>query len=676
MRPQAIQITSEDILYAEKILLPLGKHFDRERRDFIVNLDTIDLQAVPGSGKTTALLAKLLILERYLPFENGSGILVIAHTNNAVKEITDKLRPHCPKLFSYPSFIGTIDSFVNTFLALPMYENLFHQKVSVIDADSYKLACSKFRLTNIRDFNYQENNNAKAFLLGNGELVNNLRFGYNEQGKLVLLRDLNGSELIIKRPNSKNDYSEQEKERIKKWIIMFKTKIWKDFNIIHYDDSYFLADHCLRNNPKLKKLLQLRFKMVFVDEMQDMESHQSHLIEEIFFKKHTIRHTYQLIGDYNQSIFTGGSGQIVAMWENNTRKTLTLTYSHRLSTEIAKIASKFALHQPDLMIDSSKTVGIKPHIIVFDKDTAGAVLAAYAELVKKFVDNGSIPCSEKSIFKAVAWRKNLGESAIKDERYTLSSFFEFNDITKKDKEDYPHALDYLRSAHSNNNGSLSGFYEIIIKIFIKFLRLEEIKDSSGKNYSKTSFFQKLKSDENFYLNFKLNLYRWTKAAFSGDYETCLNQITTYIASEEFITLFESQLTEKSADFFLTNPEEELTEDLTPNKVNIFEHNGIKIDIDTVHSVKGQTHTATLYFETFFRTVYESDLLPSFFGENHNLKPNQKNTKTKQKAMKMVYVGFSRPTHLLCFAVCKERFATMNAENKLDELWEVIDITSA
>ena len=85
--PQVINITDEDILFAESILLPTGKIFDEERRIFIRNLDTIDLQAVPGSGKTTAVLAKLLILERKLPFEDGSGILVLSHTNAAIDEI-------------------------------------------------------------------------------------------------------------------------------------------------------------------------------------------------------------------------------------------------------------------------------------------------------------------------------------------------------------------------------------------------------------------------------------------------------------------------------------------------------------------------------------------------------------------------------------------------------------
>ena len=134
---QAIEITDEDIQYAENILLPQGKTFDNERRNFIRNLSTIDLQAVPGSGKTTALLAKLLILETKLPLSDGSGILVLSHTNAAVDEIKERIHQYCPKLFRYPHFIGTIQSFVNEFLAIPYYLFKLKKKPLRIDNEIY-----------------------------------------------------------------------------------------------------------------------------------------------------------------------------------------------------------------------------------------------------------------------------------------------------------------------------------------------------------------------------------------------------------------------------------------------------------------------------------------------------------------------------------------------------------
>lgn len=102
-----------------------------------MNLDTIDLQAVPWSGKTTALLAKLLILERKMPLSNGWGILVLSHTNTAVDEIKDKLELIAPKLFKFPNFIGTIQSFVDEFLVKPYMYNKGYN-ITFIDTEQQK----------------------------------------------------------------------------------------------------------------------------------------------------------------------------------------------------------------------------------------------------------------------------------------------------------------------------------------------------------------------------------------------------------------------------------------------------------------------------------------------------------------------------------------------------------
>ena len=94
-----MNITDIDINEAEKTLLPKDMHFDDERRDFIKGLESCDLLAVPGSGKTTALQAKLFCMSRHLPLDKGQGILVLSHTNNAVNEVKKKLYAECNPLF-------------------------------------------------------------------------------------------------------------------------------------------------------------------------------------------------------------------------------------------------------------------------------------------------------------------------------------------------------------------------------------------------------------------------------------------------------------------------------------------------------------------------------------------------------------------------------------------------
>ena len=116
-----LPISDQEIDKIIPLLLPSNCSFDEERKSFIKNLDTIDCQAVPGSGKTTALLAKLLLLEKRLPLEQNRGILVLSHTNTAIKLLHSKLDNKCNFIFKSPNFIGTIQSFVDQFLAIPFY---------------------------------------------------------------------------------------------------------------------------------------------------------------------------------------------------------------------------------------------------------------------------------------------------------------------------------------------------------------------------------------------------------------------------------------------------------------------------------------------------------------------------------------------------------------------------
>ena len=93
-------------------------------------------------------------------------------------------------------------------------------------------------------------------------------------------------------------------------------------------------------------------------------------------------------------------------------------------------------------------------------------------------------------------------------------------------------------------------------------------------------------------------------------------------------------------------------------------------------MKGQTHTATLYLETYFDRGYgnyESERLRTqILGiENVDVTVAREKTgtvKIKQSA-KMAYVGFSRPTHLLCMAVHQSRFS--NILTDIDRsIWDI------
>jgi hypothetical protein len=100
-----------------------------------------------------------------------------------------------------------------------------------------------------------------------------------------------------------------------------------------------------------------------------------------------------------------------------------------------------------------------------------------------------------------------------------------------------------------------------------------------------------------------------------------------------------------------DPKEYLTSNMLPEESNeqtknknIYISNNnpdIKIEVGTVHSVKGETHTATLYLETKYRGKTCSEYLVNYILGRQN-----KNNKTQQQALEIAHVAFSRPTHLL------------------------------
>jgi superfamily I DNA/RNA helicase len=398
--PAEIRITDDDIVFAENILFSDGEEFDDERIVFIKNLNTIDLQAVPGSGKTTALMAKLLILERYLPLDDNSGVLVISHTNAAIDEIKSKIGQYCSKLFSYPNFVGTIQGFVDQFLAIPYYVRCYKAKPCRIDGDTYndRAKYYYYQLTSrARGWVERKNKPTKFFQALRFDVSLNITNGVN--GKIELRAE-----------NDSDTYQQ---------IRDLKSDMMAD-GYLHFDDAYFLAGRYMARMPKIVNLLQGRFRFVFVDEMQDMEKHQHDLLERIFFDNANSVSKYQRIGDKNQAIYSG-KVTLDGIWSE--RETLTINGSHRLTPPIAELVNCFALHRDAGFqvrgLRRLRNGEISPHLIVYDDTNIGDVIRKYSEIINGLVTEEKIPSSEtgsegiKSRFKVIAWRKNpSGENKI------------------------------------------------------------------------------------------------------------------------------------------------------------------------------------------------------------------------------------------------------------------------
>ena len=60
-----------------------------------------------------------------MPLENNQGICVLTNTNVSIDEIKSKLGNKADILFKYPNHFGTIQSFVDKFLAIPALKKYY-----------------------------------------------------------------------------------------------------------------------------------------------------------------------------------------------------------------------------------------------------------------------------------------------------------------------------------------------------------------------------------------------------------------------------------------------------------------------------------------------------------------------------------------------------------------------
>lgn len=657
--PQVIEITDEEIQYAERLLLPAGKTFDDERKTFIRNFNTIDLQAVPGSGKTTALLAKLVILERKLPFAGGSGILVLSHTNAAIDEIKEKIQKHCPRLFSYPNFIGTIQSFVDEFLAVPIYNLGFKKKLNWIDTERYQEELVK--LFNIIAWNkdydqptkwfYQRHiNKATAAANGNANLKKEICEKYIEKEVRALYYDFITNEI----KNSNNDVL--LKDATNKKFIGLKAIIVEVLKkgIMSYDYAYHFAEYYLHKIPLIKEILQKRFSFVFVDEMQDMDTHQYNLLEKIFYDEGKSVSKIQRIGDKNQAIYN--SVKATDVWQDRA-DILRLNGSQRLSKPIADVVKKFALYS-DAMFDivGKYECEIKPHILVFETANIGSIIPCFAQIVK---DNG-LEKSEKPI-KVVCWNTDWKDDVARRNDATKLRLEDYHKGFKKEKgkpkQDYDNLKSYL--LYYDKKQTLEPLRKNILNAFLKILRIENINTADDRPYTKKKLIDFIhESDVQKYDEFNLNLYNWSIGIIQEKTNEVWESIRTYVPT---LLQFFGKTISTSSDFINTDNAEipaENTEILAPK--NHYKEDGLEIEITSVHAVKGQTHCATLYLESYFQQDGRGTNAKSY--ESQRLKDQflgiqiQSNVgdRIKQSA-KMAYVGLSRPTDLLCIGIHKERF---------------------
>jgi hypothetical protein len=622
---KTLNITDEDIAFVEN-------HFSitENRPDFKFNegqkkiirfWDSTDIQSCPGSGKTTTLAAKLIILANKIPNSFKQGICVITHTNVAVEEIKSKLGSYSSFYFSYPNHLGTIQSVVDKYFAIPAYKNEFKESPKIVDTDSYCKEINKFRsLFGTAIFLSSKGTDEIGYLS-----YNKIDFEISKtvnDDKPFSIAGINPEKMAVHYQKIKNA----------------KDKLYKD-GYIKYEEAYSIAFKYLRENPQLKELFCKRFPLIFIDEMQDMETHQSELIS---YLCEGISAVVQKIGDINQSIFNFSSSDKQNEWQPKINLNLQLTETNRIAENIVQIVKDICV-TPQVMTGWTNQTPLNPTIILFDDNSILNVKDKFGELLIQNNLHKGKPC------KAVGAR-------LSDSRLNINSYWnEFN--RGYNKKDFSNITSFLENAKqlSLQSKNVKEVRKTLLSIFSKCLRLCKVKNpNTGFYFTPFTLCHYLNSLNDLSISNEMNnnIAKWISSISKT--EILKAEIESYFS--DLLTTLGGQANDDLKQFF-TNPEVEAASEKVENRIYHFATNGqeVQIHFDTIHGVKGETHSATLYLETYNRVYDIGSKILEFIISTDKQRIRQRGNDAFRKRLPLGYVAMTRATHFICLAVHKDRY---------------------
>lgn len=714
--------TDEEIKIAHDILLKGKKPFDAIKINIIKEDSSCYVQACPGSGKTTTLLAKLIILANKMPLPEGKGICVLTHTNVAIDEIKAKLGTKADVLFRYPNFFGTIQTFLHKYVTAAALHYFYGSQITYVDDEMsnavflkkyYKLPSRESKLRGLifaRTASKEHIINAPEIeALGGmdrlmaanvikkegkrvvkydfqlaGYNLDNIPHKYrhlirakrdnilNSQGKEIILSykvDWENNKIITNSdPKGIGVDSPSGTEYMKIKEEMFSE------GILSFQDAYDLAFRYIREKElDFSRFSDKRFKYLFIDEVQDCDGLQVDLIQKIFDENKVV---IQRFGDYCQAIYERDECNGPENEKLKDKQVLHIHDSIRFGEKIAKPLRSLCMVPNDKLVGNDEIPSVTPIIITYENPLS--VLPKYVELLNTTLipemDNRSIldiankekledPLHRINI-KACGWVGKKGASAQK--RYIESYFPPFE---KKNAGPKVEGVSFNEFILKNLHGTIKEHATSIIQGILKYLDLCEIRNGN-RRYTKTSFLEFLTATNiEQKEHFLKEVMNWALLIAKSNSDDDINKIRSTIhqyITETLLPLYGKEETPDALSFFDTINE-------NPSEGQAMEHrnvyhgdNGkIAIEVSTVHAVKGETHAATLYLETFYNRHHESDRLAEQFKGVAYTGTDADTLKT----LRVAYVGMSRPRYMLCVAIQQDRFDKIDCD-ELRDIWKV------
>ena len=502
-----------DIAVSEKLILN-----DEDRMSILESMGSIDVQACPGSGKTTLIAVKLILLAKKWSFQN-QGICVLSHTNIAKDEIIDRLEKsktiEAQRLFSYPHFIGTIQEFVNRFLAMPYLRSKGVQNITVDNNEYVKVARKLL------------DNGQFAWLRGT---LNGLGASEKVDGFLrdtFRLRTNNGTDININRkPMAWKRQANLERAQ----TALTQLKQYLDERGFYlFRDMYTHAHVASSQNRSLRISVAERFPYVFLDEMQDTQKFQDELLLQIFPLGEPGL-TIQRYGDPDQAIFHGVGGEDPNSSYNGKSVAdmdFVINKSYRFDDEIGKKIRGVSFNTVFIETElSEKSLGERTQlhangqnfehtVIIYRDETRANVIREFSDIVSSQFSEAH-KRSDKFSIKVVGAIGN----EIDPEKQELKIGHYWGGYDKAKAKNNFKEGSFIEAVHYCRHSSSvdwAGNYKLLTDCVLKLLRRSDKRDAEGRYYSATSMREFLKATAN-WENYRELIYMMLSQAYQIDEE--------------------------------------------------------------------------------------------------------------------------------------------------------------
>ncbi|MGR6918778.1 UvrD-helicase domain-containing protein [[Actinomadura] parvosata] len=364
----------QDALSAEQIIrmaAALGLEVSHEQQTaFLQSASSLDLQAAPGSGKTSLLALKLALLANSWS-SPGQGVCVMSHTNTATEEIADRLRtsPRGKEFLKFPHFIGTIQSFTHTFVAMPA---LRAAQIQVRSFDDHQHARAAQRLLTVGGFRFST---VRRWL--------STTYSYDP---LAVFRTMHyvfhDDELALDTPTGLRLGHDTESY---KQLLKIKHRL-AQMGYFRYADMFAIAERHLHNNPQVGAALRRRFPFVLLDEMQDTSSAQERLLNRVFPAGDVI---VQRVGDINQRIYSPDTRKTAARASSFPQPhAMELSTSRRFGPQIAAVASALTVHRRQRIEGGGPDGDLA--LMIYDDSSVGSVVSAFERLAAQRIPHTTL----------------------------------------------------------------------------------------------------------------------------------------------------------------------------------------------------------------------------------------------------------------------------------------------